>query len=150
MCSEFLKREWLREPAHPANTRGRIGPGLKRFGIDHSKLLGKHIGDPTLRCVGVRVRREQRAITSNQRREKCALCAVFSHRMHTTEEQRMVGQEGIGVPFQGLVDGGSHGVYREQHAAQWKVISPSHQANPIPILRLGSRPQQFHSVPQVN
>lgn len=61
----------------------------------------------------------------------------------------MVGQEDVGIPIQGLVDGGSHGIYREQHTAQREVISPSHQANSVPILRLGSRPQQFHSVPQV-
>lgn len=61
--------------------------------------------------------------------------------MHTAEEKRMVGEERIGIPPQGLVDGRSHGIDREDDAAQRKVVSPSHQADPVPILCLSNWPQ---------
>ena len=93
--------------------------------------LGKRVGDSRSGRIGVGVCGEQRRTGTDQAMDECSLGIVGGHRVHTAQQQRMVGQQQA-ARADG-VDNLGGGVHRDGHRLDEVAGIAAHQTDRIPV-----------------
>jgi hypothetical protein len=113
--------------------------------------VGHRLGDAAHRLVGVGVGREEGAAAADQRLDGAPLRRRRGDAVDAGEEERVVGQQQVGVPGHGLAGDLEGRVDGEQHPAHLGVRVAGHQPDGVPgVGRVGRVPgvQQVDDVTQ--
>ena len=146
--------------AHPLGIRDRgehddlvqRGPARGDRGqVAQAERCREGVGDAGVAVVGVGVGGQQPAAGAGQRRQRPALRGGLGDAVHTAQEQRVVGQQQVGVPGGRLPRHGQHRVDREQHPSYDGSGIACRQPDGVPVVGgLGGIPavDQIHEVRQ--
>ena len=140
---ERTQRGGPREHPDPADPGDPVGRRRDRLRRGQSELVGEDAARPLRHHVGRRVGRVEGDVVLDELREQRALVAILGDGGHTTQQQRVVRDEEVGVGADGFVDGRGDRVDREEDAVDRGVRISGDQPGGVPSLRTGDRPERF-------
>ena len=112
---------------------GSAAQRLQRPEVGQPQRGGERVGHARVGDVGVRVRDVQGDAGPHQRGHRAALRAGGGHRVHRAQQQRVVGDQQVRAPRDGLVDDGLDRVDGEQHPAYRLVGVAGDQPDGVPV-----------------
>ncbi len=113
-------------------------PGLQRHPVPHPEDGGQGVVDPVVGgAVGVCVRDEQAGVAADQAVHEPALRVVGGHPVDRGQQQRVMGDQQVGVGRQHVVDDAGRRVDGKQHPPHRLVRVAADQADGVPALGEG-------------
>ena len=109
--------------------------GRQRLRVHESERGGQSVGHTRLGSVGIGVRRVQRDAVSDEGVHRAPLGCGRGHRVDAAQQQRVMGEEQVGAPVDGLLDHGRRRVDGQEHPMHRRFRVAAHQSDGVPRLR---------------